>query len=142
MDAERRGRFVAYFEGPPLRGDRSQLMRRTGISKGRVTQLLDPDEPFGQKAASSLAVKLGLSADAFERGSNTWTSEQHALEGAERQAQVVAHDLSHLQIEDAPHVEWGEQMTGNDLPPVFWATLPDDSMAPRAAAGKPAAEKV
>lgn len=67
MDSERRARFVAWFEGPPLRGDRDRLMKLTGYTKGRVSQFFDEKQPFGQVAARNLAIKVGLPPDAFER---------------------------------------------------------------------------
>lgn len=67
MDAERRDRFIAYFKGPPFKGDRQKLMQRTEYTKGRVAQFFDPDQPFGEKAAKNLALRLGLREDAFER---------------------------------------------------------------------------
>lgn len=63
-DNERRRRFVEFFN-TKLKGDRRLLMEKTGLTKGRVTQLLDPSEPFGEKAAASLAEKLGLPSDFF-----------------------------------------------------------------------------
>lgn len=57
---------MRYFSGR-LQGDRAALIARTGLTKGRVTQLLDDNEPFGERAASSLARKLGLPPDFFER---------------------------------------------------------------------------
>lgn len=67
MDKERRRRFIAYFDGPPLCGDRQRLIQRTRYTKGRVAQFFDEDQPFGEKAARNLALRLGLKGDAFER---------------------------------------------------------------------------
>lgn len=64
---KRRERFRAYFAGPPFKGDRAAFMRATGLSKGRLTQLFDEKQPFGEKAASALAEKLQLPSDYFER---------------------------------------------------------------------------
>jgi hypothetical protein len=58
-----------------------------------------------------------------------WMDEQHAPRGE-------AHDLSDFRPEDGPHVEWGDIMQRVHLPRLFWAALPDDSMTPRAPAGK------
>ena len=66
MENARRRRFVVYFSGKPFEGDRAKLMLKTGLSKGRVTQLLDEDEVFGELAAKNLALNLGLEADYFE----------------------------------------------------------------------------
>jgi hypothetical protein len=67
MENRRRDRFIAYFNGPPLRGDRELLIRRSGYTKGRVSQFFDKDQPFGERAARALAERLGLAADYFER---------------------------------------------------------------------------
>jgi hypothetical protein len=67
MDADRRRRFVDYFKGAPLNGDRAKLIQKTKLSKGRIAQLFDEDESFGERAARNLAVKLGLAPDYFER---------------------------------------------------------------------------
>lgn len=68
-DDERRRNFAAWFAGAPYRGDRARLMSRTGLTKGRITQLLNDagTEPFGERAATNLARKLGLADDFFER---------------------------------------------------------------------------
>jgi hypothetical protein len=66
-DEARRERFRRYFEGPPLRGDRAKLMERAKITKGRVTQLLKNTEAFGERAAMTMAVRLGLPEDYFLR---------------------------------------------------------------------------
>jgi hypothetical protein len=65
-DANRRAAFLAYFQGT-LKGDRLVLRQRTGLTNGRITQLLDPNEPFGERAAMSLAKKLRLREDFFLR---------------------------------------------------------------------------
>ena len=59
-DKARRAALIAWFEGPPMRGDRTKFMQRTGQSKGRASQLLTPDSehPFGERAARSLGQLL------------------------------------------------------------------------------------
>lgn len=69
-DANRRRRFSAYLTGP-LKGDRALLIRKTGLSKGRISQLLDTDLPFGERAAARLAERLGLPDDYFEHEAPT-----------------------------------------------------------------------
>lgn len=66
-DDERRQRFVDYFQRE-LKGDRARLMAKTGLTKGRVSQLFKEDQPFGEKAAAALAEKLGLPGDYFDGG--------------------------------------------------------------------------
>jgi hypothetical protein len=65
MPNRRRERFIAYFNGP-LRGSRSKLMERTGLTPGRVSQLFDEKQAFGERAARNLAESLGLPGDYFE----------------------------------------------------------------------------
>jgi hypothetical protein len=60
MDAERRQRFKDWFAGPPCKGSRKELIRLTGLTKGRVAQLFSDEQPFGERAARDLAVKLKL----------------------------------------------------------------------------------
>lgn len=67
MTNSRRTRFLRYFNEGPLKGSREALIRRTGLTKGRISQLFDEAEPFGERAASGLAEKLGLPPDYFER---------------------------------------------------------------------------
>lgn len=91
MDAERRARFVEWFNGPPLRGDRARLIKITGYTKGRVAQFFDQDQPFGQLAAKNLAIKLGLDAQAFERAGTAATGLSHkAMEVARLYDQLPA----------------------------------------------------
>jgi hypothetical protein len=75
-DDRRRARFLAWFLAT-YREDsasaRSRFMAdsaRTGdpaYTKGRVSQLLDPRQPFGERAAENVAQRFGLPADYFER---------------------------------------------------------------------------
>src|SRR6185503_2037545 len=74
MGNVRRARFVAWFQGPPCHGDRGALVRlmtrvaphEKPLTKGRLSQLFDEDEPFGETAARNLAIRLGLPEDFFE----------------------------------------------------------------------------
>lgn len=68
-DAARRAAFRAYFERN-LEGDRAAFMRRTKYTKGRLNQFLDDDQPFGERAATNVARKLGLAPDYFLRGAD------------------------------------------------------------------------
>ena len=64
-DAARRALFEAWFSGSPCNGDREALIRKSGYTKGRVSQLFDPNQQFGERAARSLAHRLGLPAEFF-----------------------------------------------------------------------------
>lgn len=65
-DEARRQHFKSWFDLGPFKGDRAKLLRKTGLTKGRITQLLDGNEPFGERAATNLARRLGLKDDYFE----------------------------------------------------------------------------
>jgi len=79
MDAERRRRFIAAFNAKPFNGDRAKFMAKTKYTKGRVTQLFDEKEAFGQLAAARVAERMGLPADAFERDDSPTGISGHAL---------------------------------------------------------------
>lgn len=136
MDAERRRRFAAYFSGPPLRGDRQKLMKVTGLSKGRVSQLFDEAQPFGERAAVALAEKLGLPSDAFLSGRASAQETAPSYAGPVPTQPMVAQDVSQMEMQHAPLITWGALMQPKKLPALFWIELPDDSMAPRAPAGR------
>lgn len=62
----RRARFQELLD-TRFKGDRKALMRATGLTKGRVSQLLDPTEPFGDNAAHRLVQKLALPPGYFDQ---------------------------------------------------------------------------
>ncbi len=61
----RRARFVELLNGP-FKGDRAAFMRAARLTKGRITQLLDPEQPFGDTAARRLIERLHLPQDYFD----------------------------------------------------------------------------
>lgn len=61
----RRQRFLELLKGP-FKGDRAAFATASGLTNGRITQLLDPNEPFGDTAARRLIERLGLPADYFD----------------------------------------------------------------------------
>lgn len=81
MDTERRARFKAWFEqtfpGPDGRARFMALFAQRGhsITKGRVSQLFDEKEPFGERAARSLEEKLGLERGLFDRAEPAATAQ-------------------------------------------------------------------
>lgn len=62
----RKKRLSALLAGSPYHGDRGAFLRDSGLSKGRLSQLLDPNEPFGDVAARNLVESLGLKDGYFE----------------------------------------------------------------------------
>jgi SOS-response transcriptional repressor LexA len=64
MDATRRAR-LAHLLATRYEGDRARLIAETGLTKGRISQLLSSD-PFGERAARDLEDKLGLPSRWFD----------------------------------------------------------------------------
>ena len=50
-----------------FKGDRGAFLKASGLTKGRLTQLLDPDEPFGDVAARNLEQRLELDPGYFDQ---------------------------------------------------------------------------
>lgn len=67
MSKERRAVLLQAFLQNVLKGDRSVLIQRSGVSKGRITQMLN--DGFGELAARTLEASIGLPKDYFERPS-------------------------------------------------------------------------
>lgn len=66
MANARRRRFIAYFE-KKYKGRRADFRRDTKLTNGRISQLFDERQPFGETAARNLARKLHLDDDFFEK---------------------------------------------------------------------------
>lgn len=49
-----------------FRGDRGAFLEQSGLSKGRLSQLLDPALPFGDTAARNLETRLRLEPGYFD----------------------------------------------------------------------------
>jgi hypothetical protein len=47
-------------------GDRGRFLSESGLTKGRLSQLLDPDQPFGDVAARNLEDRLQLDPGYFD----------------------------------------------------------------------------
>lgn len=49
-----------------FKGDRGAFLKKSGLTKGRLSQLLDPNEPFGDVAARNLCDRLELPPGYFD----------------------------------------------------------------------------
>lgn len=67
MKELRRERLKALLNGPRFNGDRAAFCAAADITNGRLTQLLDQDQPFGDTAYQNLRDKLGLPDGFFTR---------------------------------------------------------------------------
>lgn len=56
----RRQNLRALIDGPPYMGDNKKFYEAAGITKGRLSQLLNGKEKFGETAAKNIEKKLGL----------------------------------------------------------------------------------
>jgi SOS-response transcriptional repressor LexA len=69
MDSHRKARLQTLI-ATRFKGDRKAFGEAVGLSKGRVSQLLDEDEAFGERAAASLVAKLQLPDRWFDLGAS------------------------------------------------------------------------
>lgn len=67
MKEQRRIRLRELLESPRFAGDRAKFCQDAGITNGRLSQLLDPKEAFGDVAAKNLAEALNLDLKFFDR---------------------------------------------------------------------------
>ena len=49
-----------------FKGDRGAFLSESGLTKGRLSQLLDPDQPFGDVVARNLESRLHLEPGFFD----------------------------------------------------------------------------
>lgn len=60
LTQHRKRRLQALIDGKPYLGNQSAFALKAGLTKGRVSQLLDPAQSFGERAGMKLAAALGL----------------------------------------------------------------------------------
>lgn len=71
MDSYRKTR-LADLIATRYQGERGRFLRDARISKGRLTQLLDPGMAFGERAAKALVERLRLPVGYFETSYSDW----------------------------------------------------------------------
>lgn len=140
VDAYRKSRLKRLIE-QRCDGSAAAFAAALGISKGRVSQLLDPDEPFKERAASNLYDKARdrglpwLPSGYFEQGAPT-----RLPQSAMRMLPVIeasaARNFRRL-VEDFPTGPGGRFLTADrELSPQSFAlVLTGDSMIPDLAEG-------
>lgn len=110
----------------------TELSARSGIAVSIVSRYLyDPDKA----GAKNLGEKNARRLEGAGYKPPGWLDKPHASGGLSP-AQGVDHRVSQWRPEYAPLLRWGEQMSKDTLPQLFWVALPDDAMAPRAPAGR------
>lgn len=65
MDSLRRQK-LRHLIATKYGGNRGAFLEQSGLSKGRLSQLLDPEQPFGERAARNIEDRLGLAVGYFE----------------------------------------------------------------------------
>jgi phage repressor protein C with HTH and peptisase S24 domain len=79
MDAltlHRKARLQALIDARPWGGNQAQFAHAAGVTKARITQLLDPSDSFGERAAKNIADRLNLPDRYFEEGFAAVSSER------------------------------------------------------------------
>lgn len=64
----RKSRLAALINTRPYDGNQMAFAKKAGLSKGRISQLLDPEASFGERSARSISTKLRLGERYFEEG--------------------------------------------------------------------------
>lgn len=62
----RKRRLKELIDEKPFLGNQAAFAEHVGLSKGRITQLLDQNDSFGELAARKLALTLMLPSDYFD----------------------------------------------------------------------------
>lgn len=62
----RKARLRKLIDAVPFLGNQQAFATRVRLSKGRITQFLDPDESWGERSARGIARKLSLPDDYFD----------------------------------------------------------------------------
>lgn len=134
MSDQDRREALRQFVATTLKGDRSVLIERAGLSKGRVSQLLTGTGPFGERAAR----KLGERLNPYDPDFLNRTPLRTGVGAAERRIDYpssivppsgVAQLVSLPAKDDVPELSW-EIVLSEPLPERFMVRLVDAAMAP------------
>jgi SOS-response transcriptional repressor LexA len=131
MDRHRKKRLQQLIEGAPYKGSNAAFLEATGLTKGRLSQLLSEEEPFGERAAGNLVRKLQLQERYFEQGA----SNVSLASMGDRPIPVISeiHCGKFREIIDTFAAGDGESFLTTDLelgPYAFALRLEGDSMQP------------
>jgi hypothetical protein len=94
MKEIRRKRLSELLSGPRFNGDRAAFCAASGISKGRLSQLLDPKESFGDVASRNLCDGLGLDQGWFDSEPGEATAQQGSPPVQENDLSPLAMDVA------------------------------------------------
>lgn len=68
LTKHRKKRLRALIDSPAYGGSQSSFAKAAGLTEGRVSQLLDPNQSFGERSARNVASELRLGDRYFEEG--------------------------------------------------------------------------
>ncbi len=89
LTKHRKDRLRALIDNKPYAGNQAEFGRKAGLTKARITQLLNPSESFGERAAESLCAKLELPPRWFEQGLATGEGEMQPAGGKAEASNVT-----------------------------------------------------
>lgn len=137
MDAHRKARLRTLIDGPRYKGSQQAFADEVGMTKGRVSQLLDPNVAFGERAAANICAKLPWLPDRwFEQGDTNVLPAQVGSRRVPVISPIRAGDFR--EIVDAFAMGEGEDhiYTDEDVSPYSFALkIEGDSMLPDFAEG-------
>jgi hypothetical protein len=84
------------------KGDRGKFLTDSGLSKGRLSQLLDPDRPFGDVAARNLEERLNLDPGYFDALDARTVEFAMAFESLPESAKAKWEELARLLAPPSP----------------------------------------
>lgn len=140
LTIHRKARLQALIDSPPFNGSQIDFAKAIGKTKGRVSQMLDHGQPFGEGAARAVCEALGKPARYFEHG---YGEDQKPIREAPTLGGAVI-ALPHLNKDEAGMFErylngeleptrspevWAMPSYFEDIP-VFAVTVEDDMMEP------------
>lgn len=140
----RKARLRALIDSAPYSGSQVSFAKAAGLTEGRVSQLLDPNQSFGERSARNVATELRLGERYFEEGFgftaslDVQSNVEPALELKKSRkvpitGSVRGGDDGYL-VQDVVPDGWVEYWTGD--PQAYALRIKGDSMHPRYRAGE------
>ena len=140
----RKMRLRALIDSPVYGGSQASFAKAAGLTEGRVSQLLDPNQSFGERSAKNIVSELRLEDRYFEEGfgfaaaMQVQSNVEPALELKKSRrvpitGSVRGGDDGYL-VQDTVPDGWVEYWTGD--PHAYALRIKGDSMHPRYRAGE------